>query len=156
MFIHYHLQRVDNLSTVDKQAGPSVSFIRRFHCISEMSYLVVRVQEGHMHFSSCNCWTGDQHILGQVAFGQKWSTNKIICTTATTRVSIPNLKLALKSRNPCIIVHFFHIFYFFSQLVSRNGGVSTCEVVTESIMNEGILDLKQEQRHTYLIYCTCM
>ena len=28
-----HLRRVDNLSTVDKLAGPSVSFRQRFHCI---------------------------------------------------------------------------------------------------------------------------
>ena len=32
VLIHFHLRRVDNLSTVDKLAGPNVSFIEKFHC----------------------------------------------------------------------------------------------------------------------------
>ena len=54
--IHFfYLRRVDNLSTVDKLAGPNVSFIQRFHCnarvhhIEQFTYLCPRI------ISCCGC-----------------------------------------------------------------------------------------------------
>ena len=63
-----------------------------------------------------------------------------------------NLELAFKCTYPCVIVHFVHIFYFSSQLVSRNGGVSTSELVTESIMHEGLQTHTHTHTHTLYIY----
>ena len=39
----FHLWRVDNLSTVDKMAGPYVSLIERSHCITKSITLGSRV-----------------------------------------------------------------------------------------------------------------
>ena len=41
VIIQFHLRRVDNLSTVDKLAGPNVSFRHKFHCICITNYVML-------------------------------------------------------------------------------------------------------------------
>ena len=91
-----------------------------------------------------------KHML--IRFTHTFGSNdtNIIASIVKLSPITTNLKLTIKSRHPCITVHFVHVFYFSSQLVSRDGGVSTCEVVTESIMYEGILVLCLRRTSIYI------
>ena len=61
--------------------------------------------------------------------------------THSERETVTHFKLVLESSSVGLLLHCTHLNDLCRQLVSRNGGVSTCEVVTESIMYEGILVL---------------
>ena len=65
-------------------------------------------------------------------------THTHACTHTYTHT---HFKLVLESSSVGLLLHCTHLNDLCHQLVSRNGGVSTSEVVTESIMYEGILVL---------------